>query len=199
MVRWAERAMLRGFLKRSLHGGALAGNLELGNSRGVRWPMWPHLRWRRLVDCPARASRSVQGLTPLPAPRQVTTGVCGADVRAPEPQRRRREPGHRRWEYRPQLSEAPREAPAVATKVLILSCGRATAGDRGTAGCSGNQTAAGVSQCPLCLARSEAGDDGRLQGRRPGAGARESALPPPRHRVSAKETRGSRNLGLDAA
>jgi len=37
----------------------------------------------------------------LPAPRQVTTGVCGAGVRAPDLQRMPRSLGPWRWEHRP--------------------------------------------------------------------------------------------------
>jgi len=83
-----ERAMLRGFLECALRIGALAGNLELGNSREGRSAVWPQVRWRRLVACPERALKSVQGLRSSPAPRKATTGVCRADVRAPELQRK---------------------------------------------------------------------------------------------------------------
>ena len=59
MVRSVGRAMLRGFLERVLCAGAVAGNLELGNLREVRLPVWPQLRWRRLVVCPERALRAL--------------------------------------------------------------------------------------------------------------------------------------------
>lgn len=42
-----------------------------GNARERRWPVWPQSLWRRLVACPERAAKSVQGPSPLPAPRQV--------------------------------------------------------------------------------------------------------------------------------
>jgi len=87
-VRWTERAMLRGFQECALRTGASAGNLELGYSREGRSAVWPQVRWRRLVACPERALKSVQGLRSSPAPRKATTGVCRADVRAPELQRK---------------------------------------------------------------------------------------------------------------
>ena len=58
--------------------------------REVRSALWPQERWRRLVACPERAAKTPLGRGSLPAPRQVTTGVCTADVRAPGPQRRSR-------------------------------------------------------------------------------------------------------------
>ena len=72
------------FLERAHAAGPLGEDLKLGNPREGRSPVWLQFRWRRLVACPERASRAVNRWKPLPAPRQVTTGVCRADVRAPK-------------------------------------------------------------------------------------------------------------------
>jgi hypothetical protein len=87
------------------------------NPREGRSPVWPQERGRRLVAWPERASESVQGLSSSPAPRQATTGVCTADVRAPEPQRRLGSHSPWRWEHPLQEQRRrPEWLPAVASK-----------------------------------------------------------------------------------